>query len=282
MGILRWTGRAGHARKLARTIRDVDAVVAVGGDGTIQEVAAGLLDRGMPVPMGIVPYGSGNDLARSLGLPRRPVEIVDMLMRMQEHRIDYGAATWHSNDRQGSGIFVNALGCGFDGLVASEVARSGIRGKARYLPAIFRSLSKWASAAATIQIMSDRGLVVWENELLLCTAANGRTTGGGILLTPEAMLDDGRFDICIARTMPLGRIVRLLPAAMRGRHLDLPEVTYLKAPELRLTTSGPMNLHLDGEVASTNVTQLEVRIVPKGLRVLMAQRRTKGDNTSSR
>lgn len=281
-GIVRWTEAPGHARELARLKRDVDAIAAVGGDGTVREVASGLLDAGMPVPMGIVPFGSGNDFARALGLPATPAGIADVLMAMNERRIDYGSVEWQSEDDDGTGIFVNALGCGFDGFVAAEVARANIRGRARYMPAIFRSLLKWSSPRVRVDCASDHGIVEWEDEMLLCTAGNGTSTGGGFLLTPRASPADGLLDVCVARGMSIGRIFQVMGKAIRGRHLGLPEVTYLQSEYLVATSSAPLPLHLDGEVVSSRVIRLEARIVPGGLRVLTGQAVRKTDYTANR
>ncbi len=269
--ILKWTEAPGHARELATMERNVDAVIAIGGDGTVHEVAGGLIDAGFSVPMGVVPFGSGNDFARMLALPDRPSAIAQVIANMQVRAIDYGSVQWEGEAARGSDVFVNALGCGFDAFVAADVSRRRrAGGRARYLPAVMRSLTKWSSPRVNVRLEADTGVTEWSDDLLLCTAANGTSTGGGIRLTPRASPVDGLFDVCIAPRMTAGRILRVLPKAVLGRHLDMPEVTYLQTNQLTITSTSSLPLHLDGEVVPVPVNRIEARIVPGGLRVLTA------------
>lgn len=280
--ILKWTEAPGHARDLARRERDVDAVVAVGGDGTVHEVANGILDADADVPLGVAPFGSGNDFARAIRMPRHPRAVARSLAAMNARRIDVGQAAWKGVGGDGTEAFVNAMGCGFDAFVASEVVNTRrMQGHLRYLATVFRCLRKWDFPSVRIRHSSGESRV-WRDPLLLCTTGIGTSSGGGFLLTPEADPADGLFDVCIAREMPLHRILQVLPLALMGRHLGAREVTYVQADRLVLTSSTPLPVHLDGEVITRMATQVEARIVPAALQVLTGAAAYKADSMMKR
>lgn len=266
-----WTAMPGHGRTLARaTSRTVDAVVAVGGDGTAHEVARGLLDSGLSIPLAIAPFGSGNDYARALNLPRQPDRVAATVLAGRHRSIDYGTVAWEGEDSAGEDIFLNALGCGFDAFVAREVRHeTRLRGQLRYLAAALKSLRVWQNPEVLVTWEDDAGVTArWNDHVLLCTTGIGASSGGGFLLTPQALLDDGLLDVCIARQMPLTRILQVLPMAMRGRHIDAPEVTYVRACSIRIRADAGVPVHVDGEVIPADVHTLSARVVPAGLTVV--------------
>lgn len=271
--VLKWTEAPGHARELgAQQHGDFDAILAVGGDGTAHEVAAGIIESKARIPLGVVPFGSGNDFARLLGMPKDIRLIVQSLAQVREANFDYGTVEWQAAAAAGRDIFVNAVGCGFDAFVADEVKYATfLKGHLRYLATVMRSLGRWQNPVAHVDSGVDGEARRWKGPLLLCTAAIGISSGGGFLLTPRATPTDALFDVCIARSMPLRRILQVLPLALAGRHIGAPEVSYFRAGSISLACPAGVPIHLDGEVIPHKVLELTARIVPGGLRVLTGQ-----------
>lgn len=263
---LAWTTDPGDARLIAqRSAGDCDAVLAAGGDGTLNEVVCGLMAEDIDVPVAVAPYGSGNDYARLIGMPSRPSSIAEVLLSASVRVMDVGEVEWTSAEDEGSRIFVNAMGCGVDALVARIVIQAAsIKGRGRYLAAIRQAVKEWQHPAAEVAL--DRS--AWTDEMLLCTAAIGKTTGGGVRLTPHAEPDDGLLDVCLAPRLSLGRLVQLLPLAAVGRHTRAPEVTYEASTMMTVHAPAGVPVHIDGEVLPLNVRELRVHVHPRRLRVI--------------
>ncbi|MFW5955239.1 MAG: diacylglycerol/lipid kinase family protein [Rhodothermales bacterium] len=270
----RWTEYPGHARELAKEGAGFDAIVAVGGDGTVHEVAAGIIVAGISVPLGVAPFGSGNDFARVVRMHGPAEAIARSLLENRVHRIDYGIIDWTALDgTSATDTFVNAAGCGFDALVAREVINTRRwRGHLRYLATVLRCLRLWTNPVVTVEWWpsTDEGETSWRGRLLLCTAGNGTSSGGGFLLTPRARSDDGQLDVCKAEAMPLVRILQVLPLALRGSHLRAPEVSSFRTFGIRLHCAEGIPVHLDGEVIPHLVSQLSIRTVESGISVLVS------------
>lgn len=263
---LEWTMAPGGAGLVAqRSAGDYDAILAAGGDGTLNEVVCGLMAAGIDVPVAVAPYGSGNDYARLIGMPSRPSSIAEVLLSASVRVMDVGEVEWTSARDDGSRIFVNAMGCGVDALVARVVSQAAtVKGRGRYLAAIRKAVKEWQHPVTDIR--TDRS--TWSAEMLLCTAAIGKTTGGGVRLTPHAEPDDGLLDVCLAPRLSLGRLVQLLPRAAVGRHTGAREVTYEASTMMSVHAPAGVPVHLDGELLPFNVRELRVRVLPRRLRVI--------------
>lgn len=259
-----------RARELAA---DHEAVIAVGGDGTAQEVINGLVDT--DAAFGLVPVGTGNDLAAALGIPTG-VELGRLAaeLRAPARHIDLARATWTEAGETHSRVYANSLGAGFDALAASLAGRYKRFGAtAGYLVAIGHALKTWTPDAAEVEVFVARGDGTSESVLhgpfFLCEIANGRSVAGGIRLTPEAELDDGLLDVCCAGPLSMRRVVRVLPKALAGRHTREPEVSMRRGPAARIhALRGSFPIHADGEALATAATHLAVEVLPGALRVL--------------
>lgn len=258
------TTAAGEATELAATAAGGGwrAVVAVGGDGTVQEVANGLLrgaGAGRETPMGVVAVGSGNDFVKLLGLPRdRPRESVRRLLAAAPRQVDVGRVA----DR----YFTNGVGIGFDARVAIEARRvRRLRGLAIYAWALVKVLRRHSTPWMKVEL---DGRVVADRELTLVTVGNGACHGGGFWICPGALLDDGLFEVCIADALSVARLLPLLPRVMRGTHVGHPAVEMHAARQIRITTREPVAVHADGEILSEGTTILEMEILPGRLTVL--------------
>ena len=270
----------GHARQLARDAAAwASVVVAVGGDGTVNEVAAGLLDvdgaaDGHVPALSVVPAGTGNDFVRAAALGHRPDRLVAGLLRPGERALDVGRVRWAGEGgASGEGCFVNALGAGLDAEVAYDAARRkrlGTRwgGLLAYAAGVASALRRLDCPAATIHGRADGDeRLLLDGPLLMAAVGNGPWVGGGFHLAPGARLGDGRLDACLVRGVTRRRATRLLPAAMRGRHVDAPEVSLQPLDALRAAFERPVRVHVDGEVLPARVDRLDLRVDPGRLRL---------------
>ena len=286
---------AAETAEMAReAARAGQAVIAVGGDGTVQHATWGIVESGEAVPLGVVPLGTGNDFARMLGMPRTLWSAVAALRTSLPVRVDYGVVRWWTGGRPAQRLFVNAVGVGFDARVAREVAAfKSMPGLAAYLTAVLRTLRRWQAPDVVISEgdgakagdSEDQGrrpfgrpTPLYEGPLLLVTVGNGATSGGGFRLTPGASLTDGLLDVCLIRAVPVRRVLRLLTPALRGRHARAPEVQMHQVARLCIESGDPLPIHADGEVLADRAERVEVEVVPGGLLVLrpVQAQRTKG------
>ena len=273
---VRWalTEGPGHAVTLARDAASVsDAVVAVGGDGTVHEVACGLIGSG--AALGVIPFGTGNDFAQAIGMPKSAKGAIRALARAGPVAVDYGRVRWWEAKEAQEAMFVNAVGAGFDALAAYEGRRTKhLPGLSAYLLAVVRALRSRPRPQARISDGAPEvpGPRRFEGELLFVTAGNGVSSGGGIRLTPHASLTDGLLDVLIVEAASARRILSILPFALWGRHLGFREVHAHQAPDLVADFDEPVPLHADGEVLTLDARRVAVAVVPGGLRVLIPEK----------
>jgi YegS/Rv2252/BmrU family lipid kinase len=258
------TARHGHAEELAEAAARAGwaAVVAMGGDGTVHEVANGLLRAAdgevTRAALGIVPVGSGNDFSLLAGLPRDPIEAARRIVSGVERRVDVG--------RVGDRGFVNGVGVGLDARVAVEANRNRrLRGIGIYLWALARVLASFRAPAMRVEIDGDE---VIERPLTLATVGNGGRHGGGFWICPAAKLDDGLLDVCVCDELGKLRILRFLPKVLRGTHTGESCVHMRTARRVRITSDTPLPVHADGEILSEAARELEIEVAPGRLRLL--------------
>ncbi|HSU13898.1 diacylglycerol kinase family protein [Longimicrobium sp.] len=237
------------------------AILALGGDGTVHEVANGILrasDGGAPAAaMGIVPVGSGNDFALLAGLARDPAEAARRITSRGERRVDVGRVdgTW----------FTNGVGVGLDARVAVEANR-GRRGRGIgiYLWALARVLRSFRPPVMRVEIDGE----VIERPLTLVTVGNGGRHGGGFWICPDARIDDGALDVCVCDGLSRMRILGFLPRTLRGTHVGASCVHMRLARRVRITSDTPLPVHADGEILYEDAREMEIEIVPGILRLL--------------
>jgi YegS/Rv2252/BmrU family lipid kinase len=260
---IRLTEEPGHARDLAREAaqRGADLVIAVGGDGTANEVAWGL--QGSETTLGLLPVGSGNGLARSLRIPLAPRRAIGALADGVVRRIDLGLA----NGRP----FVNVAGAGLDAVIGADFHAHGKRGGRRGVLTYVRlSLRRALSyTAESWSLVSDGG--AYSGRALIVAFVNGRQYGGGAILAPGARLDDGRLEIVIIEDAPLLQLVANAPRLFLGSIERFDRCRRLTAKSAVLTATGPFEHHRDGEPEAP-APRLEVSIDSKALRILVPRR----------
>ncbi len=252
------TKEPGHAIHLAqKAAGNFEAVVAVGGDGTINEVVNGLV--GTDTLLGILPTGSGNDYSREVGLVKNIKKDLRKLIRAQHQKIDIGRVN-HSR------YFVNGLGVGFDGEVAGRVKHflKYSRGFSAYLLAVLRTLATYRFREATITL--DDAAKMTKQVLLVATCI-GTTYGGGFQVAPSAKINDGVFTIC--QVDKVGRLyaLRHLAKFKRGTHIKLPEVHMYTSKRVIIESPYKLPAQIDGELLQPE-NRYEITMHPKHLSVI--------------
>ena len=249
-----FTERPGHARELAAAFagRGFSPVVARGGDGTVNEVASALMHR--DAVLGIVPAGSGNGLARELGISLGPEEAVDTAVRGRDRAIDVGELDGRP--------FVNLAGVGLPASVADLFARLAGRGLAGYVLATARQLVRYRSQRYTL-VTGARAI---ERRALLIEVANGRQYGNGAVVAPHARLDDGLLDLVSVDPISRARAACGLWRLFNGTIDRHPYVHCSRVGGVTIAADRPLRFHVDGEVAQGGCS-LSATIHPKALRV---------------
>lgn len=250
------TSAAGEAERLAsRAAGEHDRVVAVGGDGTVQEVVNGLLEAsGNHAALGIVPVGSGNDLARSLRLPSEPAEAWTAAIGNVEVPTDVARA------RSGDGRerwFASAGGIGFDAQVAAAMThRSGWqRGRAGYLLTTVSELRRFRNRSVRITLDGEEAI---ERDVLLVAITNGSFYGGGMRIAPDASVHDGMLDLCIVGNVSRLTAIGQLPNLYRGTHTNHPAVEMRRGRTVEIDGDDHTLVHLDGEPFGTLPVRVEM------------------------
>lgn len=249
---------------------ECDVVIAAGGDGTVHEVGAGLLAGEHPKPLGVLPFGTGNDFARMLGMPTSLEDALQALLTARPTRIDYGCLDAETASGRHTRPFVNGVGIGFDAEVAARAMQhKTLPGVLGYLVEAVRALHRWE--APPVEVILEPGRPAeqrWTGPLLLLAIGNGRSAGGGFRFTPDARLADGWLDVCRVTAMPLHRVLALIPQALRGTHGSAPEVLLRPVHELHVKTMQGLPVHVDGELLTRTAYEVRVHVVPGGLSVL--------------
>ena len=264
------TERPGHATQLARQALDdgYRTIVAVGGDGTVNEVLNGLVVNGAVDPevtLGIIPWGTGADFSRTVGIPRDYVEACRHLPRLETRPVDLGRITCLRQGREVERYFINVAGLGFDGEVAELANRSPkvLGGTITYLACLFASLVTYRNKNAEFSFDGQhvRGRI---NSIIVC---NGCYLGGGMFMAPDASFDDGIFDVVILGNLNKLEVVVNLPRLYKGTHLTHPKVSLCHAREVHVEARQRMFLQADGELIGE--APATFRIIPQALRVLV-------------
>ncbi|MBM6405803.1 YegS/Rv2252/BmrU family lipid kinase [Phycicoccus sp. CSK15P-2] len=238
--------------------RSVDALVVVGGDGMVH-LGANLV-AGTDVPLGIVAAGTGNDIARELGLPvQDAAEAVERVLEGRTRRVDAARHVAPSGEQR---WFVGVLAGGFDAVVNERAnGWSWPKGAMRYNLAILRELPVFRPIPYVLDLDGDRV----ETDAMLVAVGNGPSYGGGMRVTPGARFDDGLLDVLVLHRIPVPEFLRVFPSVFRGEHVTHPAVEVRRAARVRLEATGIVS-YADGERYAPLPVSLEA--VPGVLTVL--------------
>ena len=254
-----FTEYAGHATELAHQYARMgfDAVVAVGGDGTVNEVARGLKDT--KTALGILPMGSGNGFARHLNIPIRPQKALEMINHSEPINVDYGLA----NGR----LFVSTCGTGFDAVVADNFAGSNKRGFMTYLQNTLKVAFSYQPQ--TYHIVGD-GLDVTHKAFLI-TFANANQWGYEAMIAPKASVQDGKMDIMLMSSHAILGSASLALRLFTGSIDNSYFLDTIRAKEITLEREEVAPFHIDGDPVEMD-KDIHIKIVADGLKVLVEKR----------
>jgi YegS/Rv2252/BmrU family lipid kinase len=228
-------------------------VIVMSGDGLIGQIGGALAGTG--VPLGVIPGGRGNDLARVLGIPTEIPDAVALIANGETRKVDVGEV----NGRR----FLGIASCGFDS-DANRIANEArlLKGQLVYLYAALRALAAWKPARFEVTLDGERrsftGYAV--------AAANNRAYGGGMFLAPDAELDDGKLDVVTTGDVSKLRCLVNLPKVFSGRHVDNEEVTVLRASEVEVAADRPFAVYADGDHLAD--LPARIRVLPRALDVI--------------
>lgn len=253
------TESAGDATNIATRLPDGSSVVAVGGDGTINEVVNGIYGRNCS--LSIIPAGSGNDFAKMFRLEKNVSDLVAKMTEYETRLIDVGyVELQRKSGRETKRYFANAVGIGLDAMVTHINSKfTLLKGFSAYMAAALKAIATYRPPESCIRV----GNKEWIGRQLLIAVGNGTTVGGGFMLTPNAKLDDGLLDVCWAKDMPIRRIGRIFPTVLKGNHLKFPEVISMRTKSITVESEAGVPVHIDGEMMGLDVTKLTISIAEK-------------------
>ncbi|MBT4033437.1 MAG: diacylglycerol kinase family lipid kinase [Candidatus Marinimicrobia bacterium] len=252
-----FTKEKGHATELVKEVgADFDVVVSVGGDGTINEILNGMPD--LNKPMGIIPIGTGNDFARSCSIKLGDLEsAVDVLLAHDVKNLDVGEV----NGRR----FINVMGLGFGGK-ANDIAKklSFLKGSFKYLIAIAGNYLTYRRMHLTVRFNDFER----NEKVFLMSIGNGWNEGGGLQLTPKAILHDGLFDVCYVQDISRWRILQIFTKLYDGTADEAPEMELHHTTELYISSEIPVPAHMDGESFSPVQKEFKIRLIPQAQEII--------------
>lgn len=264
------TERPQHATELAAAAagEGYELVVAVGGDGTVHEVVNGLMaGPASPLPLAIIPLGSGNDFAYALGVPEDPIEAAKQLFNGRLRTVDLATV---SDEYGRCEYWTNNLGIGFDAeVVIRTKAMPNLTGFVLYLVAVFQTIA-FHYDSPVLDIQTDNGRV--QQPALFLTLGNGCRHGGGFLITPDAVVDDGLIDSCLVDTVSRLTMLQMLGSAIKGTHVTSEHVTMGRSGRLHIRSATPLPIHIDGEMFAypeNDVHDVTVEVLPLALSVMV-------------
>lgn len=251
-----FTERAGHATELAKDAirRGFDIVVASGGDGTINEVACAMSGTG--IPMGILPAGSGNGLARCLGISMSYALALRTIIKGKTKSMDMAMV----NDI----LYTSIAGIGFDAFVAQKFAGSYIRGVVSYMRIVLKEFPKYKPVTYKLTIDG----VPMEKEALMVVFANSNQFGFNTRIAPDAQVDDGLLDVCIIKKMPVSQLINVGYHLLRGTPVKTGYAEYFKGRHISVENSPDLLMNIDGEPKLIKAP-VTITVLPLSLNVIV-------------
>jgi YegS/Rv2252/BmrU family lipid kinase len=262
-GDTRFSERPGHLTELAReAAADADLLVAVGGDGTVNEVVNGI--AGLDVELALIPRGTGGDFVRTFGIPRKLDRAVEVALRGRTRAIDLGRGryrSWAGEDEES--YFANIASAGMSGAIAKRTNETSkaLGGKVSYAWATVAVFSRWRSDEVRVRVDGTEQAGRMHDVIV----ANGRYLGGGMKMVPEAEPDDGLLDVLLIGDLTKRDLLLTMPKTYRGTHLPHPKATLLRGTTVEIDAPEPLPVELDGEQPGT--TPIRFEIVPRAVRL---------------
>ena len=253
-----YTNRPREAVDYARdAVGRFEKIIGMGGDGTSNEVGEGVV--GSDALFGMIPMGSGNDFANENGFPANPKAAVDFILGDGVKKIDVIKV----NDR----VSLNTAGVGFNGSVSEAVKKiKYLRG----LPVYIWGVVKTALNYKSIPMKMTVGETVIEDDIFMISICNSKREGGGFIVAPEALNDDGLFNVTIIRNVSYPKLLMNIGNALTGNLEKLDEVDTLVGDKISIVSEHPMPLHVDGEVVSLAAKEVTATIMKSSLNIISA------------
>ena len=249
----------GHAKKIAAEARDKNmykTIVAVGGDGTVNEVGCQLINS--DVNLGIIPNGSGNGLARELGIPLNIVKAICLINGDNTKKIDAGKVNDHP--------FFCTAGVGFDAHIGKLFAQSKTRGFLTYIQKVIGTYWKYAPHEYSI---SNGKTIAEKQKAFAITLANAKQYGNNAFIAPDASINDGKLDLCIIKPFPRYKMVELGARLFMGTISQSNFYISWKTEKVKIENAQADCFHLDGEHFPLKNGKLEIEIISKALNVVV-------------
>jgi YegS/Rv2252/BmrU family lipid kinase len=265
-----FTTHPGHATDIAQQVVElhhdkIGAIIAVGGDGTMNEVVNGLLHY-PNLRVGHIAAGSGNDFARGLKLPRKPLKALDQLVihsRPNLQPIDIGKCSFPSRKWEKPRSFINGVGIGFDGDIAKNTNKTKYKpflnklklGSLAYIITAIRMIFTYETHQLTIQVDGRKHTF---DDVWMVSVCNNPYMGGGLKVTPNAKMNDGLLDLCVVHKFNRFKLLAIMGTAFLGKHTRFKGITILRGRTIQVESTNPVTVHADGEVIGT--TPIEVQV----------------------
>jgi diacylglycerol kinase (ATP) len=245
---IKFTIETGHASKIFDEYlkqTDIEKILVVGGDGTISEAIQNVINTNRTISIGYIPAGTGNDLAKSLGISLHPLAALKQFLNGTEKMLDIGMV--------GERLFINSFGVGFDGAVVKAMQQNKLKkrlnhlklGSLSYLFSIMSVLRSYQPLNISLYVDSHEYQLknVW-----MIVVANQPYYGGGMKICPDACDNDGIFEICVIHELTRWQIIRYIPMIYKGTHVTLPYVKVIRGRQVTIHSAQPMNAQADGEI----------------------------------
>lgn len=273
-----FTEYQGHAIKLAAQIaqknNEQKIIIAVGGDGTISEVMNGMATY-TNITLGFIPGGSGNDFSRGFQIPANPEEALAMILRLMGEEaplIDIGKITKKDHSEH---YFINNMGAGFDALISYEVNHSKTKawlnklslGRLVYVYFLLKKLFSYKSSTIDLSIDGNRHIL---EQTWFVTVSNQPYYGGGMMIAPEAVPDDGLLDITVAHRLSRLKLLLVFVSVFWGKHVRFKEVKTFKGRKVSIHSASSLYVHADGE--DIGYTPLNIQVQTNRLKVITRRR----------
>lgn len=255
------TSKPGEGIELAAAAvnQGYEAVVAAGGEGTLNEVVNGLMQAAgsqTTIPFGVLPLGSANDFCHAVGIPLNLTEAAKLIARGHTRQIDCGQI----NER----YFINTCAVAMEPMVTLEhIKIKRIKGEMRYIAALLQALRKLQ--AWQMEVVWDNGR--YDGPVFLLSICNGPRSGG-FYMAPEAQVDDGLLDFVMAPAVAKLTVVNVLLKLMRRTHIHHPKVTYGRTTTIHIQSQPGTPAHADGEIISTSLTSIQCSVLPAKIALL--------------
>jgi diacylglycerol kinase (ATP) len=259
---IRLTGRRGSGARFASTAirKGRDVIIAAGGDGTLNEVINGIGENLGNARVGLIPLGTGNDFARTIGVPTDLDDAIDVIAAGETRAVDLVRVT-----SDAVRYFVNVSAGGFSGLVDEKLTPKMKKtwGPLAYLRSAAAALSELRAYRTTLAFDNSESLTL---DLYNVVVANGRYVGGGTLIAPEASVDDGLLDIVLIPQRPATELALLAAQVAMGTHLTSDAIVFRRAAKLTVNSKPGMWFNVDGELVGNEPARFE--ILPRALRFI--------------